>query len=568
MASAQNLTPQAIEFLSFEIRGVDPARQKKALQLLASSLRGGGSVRPDGKTRLEIDVVRLLHSSKDDKVVRWCLNCLALLGTRQDSESAVLAALKANQDRTDIVAAGIAALSAISPVAAFENSIVTNIAPEVRVLASLQIHEPGKLDIGRVVIDLDVADKEVLKLALIVVGLDKALPNIFHPKHPNGVFVKELGLHDDSIVVQYSVWAAISNPNLDMRNVGVDPANLENLSANIQSKYLQLVALKEKDVHLRHDLIGRGHALQSSLAREGLARGIMHDYYDGLEEITVDWYDGEPSDVVRRRLAEHFSRHSMSSPVYSNKAQEIFQENPEFRPDILFGAEKTKLFPILKARDIQESTKDMFGGELGSDIIGRISQTSPAKKLPRKTVLMFFAAPIDQSALDLDAEKMEVEAALKGINKPVCEIDIVSVDRAKSEDIHSKILMSSPDVLHFSGHGNKDGLAFENPNSRTSMAVGTNLLKLCSLYKDSIKCVVLNSCYSKMIFEKLPHEIPIMIGCSEGVGDYAAQRFSVNFYSALKGGREYVTAFRAAIEQMKLQGLKDEARKYSIMKGN
>jgi len=566
LVSQPSLSVQSTEFIHFEIEGYDPTRQKKALQLLAKVIRAGNVIRAVDRLRLEKSIVGLLHSSSDEKVIRWCLNCLALFGTRDLSEHAVLLALDDHQHQTEIVAAGIAALSNFTSGELPDTKLIKGISPEIKTLAALQNCPPDLIDFRDVKIDLDKADPEILKLALIVVGLDRAYPNIFHPKHPNEAFVKELGQHDDSIVVQYSVWSAIANPNFSTKDVGVDPADLEILPDNVQSKYLQLIAQKERDLNLRQDLIGRGCLLPSVTAREGLAQGILYGYYEGLEEVTVDWYDQEKSDAVKRRLAEHFSRHSMSSSVYYNKVQEIFECEAGYRKDILLGAEKTKLFPVLKAKDIEKSTLDMFGDGVGSEIIETISQTPTSAQLPIKTVLMFFAAPIDQRNLDLDEEKKEIEASLKGVNKVECEIDIRAIFKAQASDIHPNILKVRPEILHFSGHGNGDCLAFENPNSKTSVAAGESLLKLCTLYKDTIQCVVLNSCHSQKILAQLPDEIPNMIGCKESIDNYAAKKFSANFYGALKAGRGVEQAFEAAVYQLELSGLKAEAVKYSIMK--
>jgi len=294
--------------------------------------------------------------------------------------------------------------------------------------------------------------------------------------------------------------------------------------------------------------------------------GIMRQYYDGLEEITVDWFDQENSDVVKRRLAEHFARNSMACSIYYNKVQEIYDYRHDFRNDILLGAEKTELFPILKAKDLRQSTMDLFGDTIGSEIIDNISRSATPARLPRKTVLMFFAAPIDQDNIDLDDEMKQIEATLNGVNKAECDIKITPIFKARSEEIHSNILSARPEILHFSGHGNENCLAFENPINNTSIIAGDSLLRLCTIYKDSIQCVVLNSCYSERILAKLPDEIPVLIGCNDGIADFAAKTFSANFYGALKAGKEYEQAFNAAIHQLELSNLKDEANKYSIMK--
>src|SRR5690606_22020246 len=144
-------------------------------------------------------------------------------------------------------------------------------------------------------INVDTADDEVLKLALITVGLNKAFENMFHPRHSNAELVKALGQHNNRIVKQYSVWSVIENTNLSIEDLGIPFSGLDIEPSNVQAKMLQLGAEKIVDLKERQEVIRKGSYLTAVDAREGLAKGLLSVYYDGLEGITLDWYDVEGS---------------------------------------------------------------------------------------------------------------------------------------------------------------------------------------------------------------------------------------------------------------------------------
>jgi hypothetical protein len=89
-------------------------------------------------------------------------------------------------------------------------------------LAALQHVDANKLDLSALPLDVETASPDLLKLGLVVVGLDRAPLNMFHPKHDNAQIVKALGGHHDRIVSQYSIWAITENRTLRLADLGVD----------------------------------------------------------------------------------------------------------------------------------------------------------------------------------------------------------------------------------------------------------------------------------------------------------------------------------------------------------
>jgi len=298
-------------------------------------------------------------------------------------------------------------------------SSLDKIDPKIRTLAALQNTNPSNLALDNFRINIDTADDEVLKLALITLGLNKDIENLFHPRHPNGDIVKALGQHDNNVVVQYSVWAVLENKKLTIDHLGVPMEQLDTLPVNVQSKVLQVIAEMEPDSVKRHRFIADGPFFPSVEAREGLARGLRSSYYDGLADVTLDWFEQENYQPVRELLAEHFATFANDCPPYEDRALSILESSPELKQRLLLGAEGKPIYPKLRAQDIRAGTGDLFADGLPDEFLGELMIN--AKQNPKKTrkVLVLSASPIDQRPLRIDQERRDLEEKLQLVKNPL-----------------------------------------------------------------------------------------------------------------------------------------------------
>lgn len=240
---------QTCAFLRFELEHGDNRRRKIALQTLSKLYRTQHVLNAEQRQSFELSVNGLVLQKKQDrKVARWCLNTLGYIGKRENSDRYVTQALKLYDGDPEITAAGIAALSKMYGPKIGENTAFLQFDPTLRTLAAMQHTDPKYLDLTKVQINLDQSSPEILKLALITVGLNKEVENLFHPRHSNGQIIKALGQYPDHIVVQYSVWAIIENKRLAMSDLGVRLDQIENYPTNVQSKLLQLIVERESRV--------------------------------------------------------------------------------------------------------------------------------------------------------------------------------------------------------------------------------------------------------------------------------------------------------------------------------
>jgi len=561
--SSKNVPPEKAAFIRYELENGDDRRKKVALQEIARTYRSGGRFAPDIRNGLEITINGLLSAQQDTKVTRWCLNCIAQMGTRSGSVLSVERLLRQQIGDPEIIAAAVAAAAKLYAGQLDECGALGSVQPEIKTLAALQITPPSKLNLAGFKIAVDVADDEVLKLALITVGLNRAYENMFHPKHSNAELVKELGQHDNRIVKQYSVWSVIENLGLSISDLGVPFASLENEPPNVQAKMLQLGAEKIVDLKERQEVIRKGSYLPTVEAREGLAKGLQSVYYDGLEGVTLEWYDVEGSPRVRELLAEHFARYGSECGPYEDKALELLEADQTLKKRLYLGAEGTSLFGKLKANDLREGTLDMFGGDL-DPLTARLMEK---QKLPIVNVLMMCASPKDAGdPLRLDEEARDLKEQIRLVDKPKQDIVVSHAWAVRTDQVQMEVMNNAPDILHFSGHGDTGLICFEDKNGNVaavSAAAVEGLVKL----SDSIECLILNACFSESIATQVKDHLEAVIGCSDAIDDNAAIAFTRAFYRALRHGHHYRRAFDLALNELQLNGMENEAKKYKFVAG-
>lgn len=561
--SIKVVPPEKAAFIRYELENGDDRRKKVALQDIARTYRSGGRFQPDTRNGLELTINGLLSTQQEAKVTRWCLNCIAQMGTRDASMQSVERALRQQAGNPEITAAAVAAAARLYAGQLEACDALGSVQPEIKTLAALQVTHPSKLDLGGFRINVDEADDEVLKLALITVGLNRAYENMFHPKHSNGSLVKVLGQHDNLIVRQYSVWCVIENVGLHIGDLGIPFDHLETEPPNVQAKMLQLGAEQVSDLRERQHIIEKGTFLPTIEAREGLAKGLRFSFYDGLEGVTLDWFEMEGSPRVRELLAEHFARYAGDCRPYADKSIELLDAEPSLKKRLFLGAEGTTLFGVLKAQDLRSGTMDLFSGQ--PDPL--TAQLMEAAKLPTKNVLMMCSSPKDEQPLRLDQEARDLKEQLRLVENKKVEVTVSHAWAIRTDQVQMEVLNNAPDILHFSGHGDTGVLCFEDKDGNAAIVPAAAIEGLVRL-SESVECLILNACYSESVATKVQPHVKAVIGCSISVGDDAAIAFSKAFYRAISHGHQYRKAFDLALNELQLSGMEEDANIYTFLQGD
>jgi hypothetical protein len=157
-------------------------------------------------------------------------------------------------------------------------------------------------------------------------------------------------------------------------------------------------------------------------------------------------------------------------------------------------------------------------------------------------ILILAANPWSSARLALDEEFRQIQQALSSaIERDSFELKFSPATR--KADVSRQLLNYRPDMVHFCGHGETDGLIFSDDQGNSEHINQQALANLFKLFKDDIQCVVLNACYSESQATAISEFIPFVVGMSTAIGDIAAEKFSRGFYEALFAKRDIIDAY-------------------------
>lgn len=316
-----------VAFLAAEIGSGHNNRVKRALQYLCRAARSGVRVHPGDITALENQVLAaFVRGSSDEKVRRWSLSALSLIGRRSSSLRIVRQAIQTCQDEPQVMSAAIAALYALDSSDAGTYIRKSDyLDPRIAYLSALQSIQVQNVNLEAPTIDINDSDSLTLKLSLLLVGMNKSPEHLFHPRFTNRELVRELWKNsNDSIVAQYSVWAAAENSNMTSSDIDLDISDIEARPDNQRSYIYRLYGSDPAYSEKRNQVIILGSRDPSDEARLGCAIGILDSWYEGLEEITSNWFFDETHEETRLSILDHIVRQSRRSETYSDLAVNLF----------------------------------------------------------------------------------------------------------------------------------------------------------------------------------------------------------------------------------------------------
>jgi hypothetical protein len=161
------------------------------------------------------------------------------------------------------------------------------------------------------------------------------------------------------------------------------------------------------------------------------------------------------------------------------------------------------------------------------------------------TVLYLTANPSRKYSLRVDAEVRQVQSEIRGSKSR----DKITVEYRPAADLNSLIEGLNdhrPQIVHFSGHGSKGGIAVDNPDAtrRRVKTVSFALLsRAISATDEPPKIVVLNACKSADGRKTLLSAAKILVVMRESITDPAAVAFATKFYAAIAAGQSVRSAF-------------------------
>jgi CHAT domain len=181
----------------------------------------------------------------------------------------------------------------------------------------------------------------------------------------------------------------------------------------------------------------------------------------------------------------------------------------------------------------------------------KLSDISVSNKIK---ILFVSANPNDSSRIRIDEEYREIKEGIN-LSDLRTKFDLQIATAARVKDLRREILNKSPNIVHFSGHGAKQGIYLEDDNGNSHLVPKDALNRFFELFQNEIKCVILNACYSKEQAEGISESIEYVIGMNDAVPDRAAILFSIGFYDAMGAGKNIEEAFKFGVNSIDMNNI-------------
>lgn len=310
---------QEAAYVQLLLEHINPRIKESGLERLCTLYRRGFRLKIPHPIQQTLN--GLLYNS-DSGVQRWTLNAIALVGSRKENTQPTLDAIERNRGNEDIVGAAIAALVALTKpddLIGLLESIGIPLEGSA-LLAAAQQTDAYTFKLAENRIQTDSASDAELRLAAILIGLNKAPEHLFHLSHKNDAVIGSINRHHDPSVAQYSVWAICENSNLGLVHLGVALPDVESLPENVRGYVFRLITADFETAKKHIEYLKLGSEDPSDKARLGLAAGLRTVYFDGLEELTVPWLGDERSQEVKDHILDHMTAHSERCATYREAA--------------------------------------------------------------------------------------------------------------------------------------------------------------------------------------------------------------------------------------------------------
>jgi hypothetical protein len=177
---------------------------------------------------------------------------------------------------------------------------------------------------------------------------------------------------------------------------------------------------------------------------------------------------------------------------------------------------------------------------------------------PKHKILLLGSSPRDTDRLEIDAERAAIDRELRD-SRSRDDFELCIAEQVEAGGLPGLIMRYEPRILHFSGHGNDRGeLLFRRADGSSQPADKQTIAKVFGILRGSVRCVLLNACFSEAQASLIAEHVDVVIGMRRALDDHSAIAFSTGFYEALGFGKSFAVAFELGKARINLAELPDE----------
>lgn len=158
-------------------------------------------------------------------------------------------------------------------------------------------------------------------------------------------------------------------------------------------------------------------------------------------------------------------------------------------------------------------------------------------------VLYLSANPAWTQALEVNVELKKIMEVLQwGIRYGHSKFDFVP--EVRRDEFERHVAVEQPNIVHFSGHGEKGKLLFSDHEHEIEEVSDEWLAQV--LADKNVDVLFLSACWSASLNEKLRDVVGVCIGTTETLSDIEAANFSESFYTSLQSKLTIEQSFNIA----------------------
>jgi CHAT domain-containing protein len=159
------------------------------------------------------------------------------------------------------------------------------------------------------------------------------------------------------------------------------------------------------------------------------------------------------------------------------------------------------------------------------------------------TILYLAASPADMPRLRSDLEMMAIQTELQ-LGRFQDRFDLKFYPAAGFDDIGRALGAHRPRIVHFSGHGERDGSVYVEDDLGSGVPVPPEgLAALLGQHADTVECLIVNACHTMLLADAMATRFDHVIAMRTEIRDGAAITFSIGFYQGLAAGLPIRAAF-------------------------
>ena len=171
--------------------------------------------------------------------------------------------------------------------------------------------------------------------------------------------------------------------------------------------------------------------------------------------------------------------------------------------------------------------------------------------MPHTTILFLSANP-QRTRSKFDKECADIQSSIKiaQLREP---IELKQQWAVTPDILMQSLLDEQPELVHFAGHGCADGIWLQDEAGRAHLATTEALSSLFKVFNKTIRCVILNGCFTEPQAESISAHIPYVVGIKSRIKDSVATAFCSGFYKGIGAGFSVPDAFDLGLAAIKLK---------------